>query len=183
MEYLFLSFPLQPVCIFKRSLLQTAYRWAVRFYSFCQPRCLSTFLLTIKRGGEGLVNSTRPAAVLSNVAISCSIRCLCLCCGPAAPPPLAWTERQSAWLSELLPPLGGRVLPRSRRGRRALCTRVSCLGMLGESRGYGVMLDPVAGQDATGESFFPSFSLVKCLLFLLLSVCLLGSTSLRRLIL
>lgn len=183
MEYLFLPFPLQPVCISKRSLLQTARRWAVRLYSFCQPLCLSTFLLTTKRGAEGLVNSARPAAVLSSVAISCFIRCLCLCCGPAAPLPLDWTECQSAWLSELLPLLGGRVLPRSHRGRRAVWTCVSCLGILGESRGYGVMLDPVAGQNAAGESFFPSFSLVKCLLFLLLSVCLLGSTSLRRLIL
>ena len=107
MEYLFLSFQFQPVYIFKRSLLQTAYSWTMHFYLFCLSLCLSTFLLTIKRGGEGPINSARPTVMLSSVFISCFIRYLCLYPpGPSMPPPLAWTVRWSVWLFRAAPSVG-----------------------------------------------------------------------------
>lgn len=171
MEYLFLSFQFQPVYIFKRSLLQTAYSWAMHFYLFCLS--LSTFLLTIKRGGEGPVNSARPTVMLSSVFISCFIRSFVFThLGLPCPHPSPGLCARLCGCSERPPLLGERALCRGRSGRRAVWVWAFCLGIPGESRTYGVMLDPLLVMVVLPNSFFPSFSLVKYLLFLLLPVCL-----------
>ena len=53
--------------------------------------------------------------------------------------------------------MGERVLHRSHSGRPAVWAWVFCLGILGESRAYGVMLDPAAGHDGAAEFLLSLF--------------------------